>query len=153
MSAMKLRPIGNDVIIHPIDNPQMSEGGIHLPEREKRDVINQGFIIAKGPAVREELEIADHVLFNGYTGDKVSLRSGGIFFVIPEDFIVAVMTGSGVVLLDTKMMKRIILERFGELHLMNEGNPDESVGLFLDSVQMDLIERIDAITMAEGFEF
>ena len=150
---MKLRAIGDDVIIHPIDNPELSHGGIHLPQREKRKVINQGLVIAKGPEVREELDIADHVLFTNYTGSKISLASGGIFFVIPERFIIAVMTGSEVVLVDTKMMKRIIQERFGELRLMNEGNPDESVELFLRDVEGSLIERIDSITFAEGFEF
>ena len=107
---MKLRAIGDDVIIHPIDNPELSHGGIHLPQREKRKVINQGLVIAKGPEVREELDIADHVLFTNYTGSKISLASGGIFFVIPERFIIAVMTGSEVVLVDTKMMKTLARE-------------------------------------------
>ena len=149
---MKLKSLGDDCIIHPLDNPEKF-GMIHLPEREKREVINQGIVVAKGPLVTSELETADHVLFNGYSGDKVSLASGGIFFVIPEAFIIAKMTESKVVLMDTLMMERIIQQRFGELRLMNHGNPDESVELFLRDVEASLLERMDAVTMAEGFEF
>ncbi len=149
---MKLKPIGDDCIIHPIDNPEKI-GMIHVPEREKRDVINQGIVVAKGPLVTSEIETSDHVLFNGYSGDKVSLASGGIFFVIPESYVIAVMTGSKVVLTDTEVMKRIIQQRFGELRLMNWNNPDESVELFLRGVEASLLERMDAITFAEGFEF
>lgn len=149
----KLRPIGSDCIIHPIDNPELSPGGLHLPEREKRSVINQGIVIAKGPDVGGDVDIADHILFTNYTGSKVALASGGIFFVIPYDFIIAILTNSDVILTDTRMMKRIIEGRMGELRLMNRGNPDESVELFLRDMEAALIERIDSITYAEGFEF
>ena len=149
----RLQPIGDDVIIHPIDNPE-KRGMIHLTEHAKRGRVNQGIVIAKGPSCRhDDLEIADHVLFNGYTGDKISLANGGIFFVIPEPLVLAVRTTSTVVLVDTEMMKRIIQGRMGELRLMNDGNEDESVDAFIHMIEDNLIERIDSITYAEGFEF
>lgn len=159
---MRLRPLGHDVLIHPIDNPEMSQSGsLHLPEREKRKVINQGIVIAKGPDVKEDIEIADHVYFNGYTGDEIpaptgdqiALAKGGFFYVIPEEFIIAAKTTSTVVLIDTVMMKRIIQGRMGEIKLKNEGNPDPSLFQFLDELEEDLLHRIDTVTFAEGFEF
>ncbi len=125
-----------------------------MTERAKRSRVNQGIVVAKGPACRDDdVEIADHVFFNGYTGDKLALAEGGIFFVVPEHLVIAVKTTSTVVLIDTEMMKRIIQGRMGELRLMNRGNKDDSVELFIRDIEAALLERIDSITYAEGFEF
>jgi len=140
-----LTPIGDDCIIHPIDPPS-KVGSIWLSDKsrlEKRT--NQGIVIAKGPLVSDDLNTADHVFFNGYTGDKLAFEEHGEFFVIPESHIICKIEPSNVVLMDTETVKRIIQERFGELRSMKD--------LRIDAIERDLLDRIDSITIAEGYEF
>ena len=147
-------PIGNDCIIHPFKYPEKI-GSFYVPDRSKKRT-NQGIIIAKGPLVSDDLDTADHVFFNGYTGDQIAIEGGGRFFVIPESHIICRVRNSKVVLMDTVTVKRIIGERFGELtsrtnfnEFLLEGRDKE----FLKDIEKDLIDRIDSITVAEGWEF
>lgn len=148
---MKLAAIGNDCIIHPIDHAPMSKGLIVTAEAQRKRRHNQGIVVAKGPLVSDEIEIADHVLFNGYSGDKIALASGGEFFVIPDDFIVAKFTGSKIVLMDTETVKRLLTERKFEMLQKYDGSEQEIK--MLKEIFDSLFERVDSITLAEGFEF
>jgi len=140
-------PIGNDCIIHPFEYPAKI-GSLYVPDRSKKRV-NQGIIIAKGPLVSNDVDTADHVFFNGYTGDKLVFEDGGEFFVIPEPHLICKVINSKVVIMDTVTVKRIISERFGELYTQH---PD--IGMDeLHSIQKDLLDRIDSIAVAEGWEF
>jgi co-chaperonin GroES (HSP10) len=146
---MKLKPIGNDVIIHPIDHAPMSKGGlIFTAEAQRKRRINQGIIIAKGPLVTTELDIADHVVFSGYSGDKVVFASGGEYIVMPDDFVIAKIVNSEVVLVDTKTVERILLERKTE---MKHKYPESSE--LLDEIISSVVDRIKSVSLSEGFEF
>jgi len=144
-----LDPIGNDVIIHPFEYPEKI-GLLYVPDPSKKRV-NQGIIIAKGPLVSDDLDTADHVFFNGYTGDKLVLEESGEFFVIPESHIICKARNSKVVLMDTETVKRIIGERFGELRSSVVTVDDAEI--FLDHAEKSLLDRIDTINVAEGWEF
>jgi len=140
-----LLPIGDDVIIHPLDRAT-KVGSIYLTDKsrlEKRT--NQGIIIAKGPLVSNDLDTADHVFFNGYSGDKLAFKDHGEFFVVPESHIICKVQNSTVVLMDTETVKRVIQERFGELKVHKNAT--------LDHIEQSLLDRIDTITVAEGWEF
>ena len=65
-------------------------------------------------------------------------------------FIVAVLTGSNVVLVDTSTMHRILEERLGEL--LSKYNYDDARVYQLKTTFEDIHDRIDSITTAEGFE-
>ena len=143
-------PLGNDVIIHPFEYPAKI-GLIFVPDPSKKRV-NQGIIIAKGPLVSDDVDTADHVFFSGYTGDKIVLEGSGEFFVIPESHLICKVEGSNVRLMDTETVKRIIQERFGEIRSMNiEG--DNNFLDYVDDWEESLLDRIDTITIAEGWEF
>jgi len=147
-----LIPIGNDVILHPIE-PESKIGSLYVLDPSKKRV-NQGIVIAKGPACEyDDIRVADHVLFNGYTGDKIAIDEMGVFFAVPETHLVAKIEHSGVVLMDTETVKRIIQERFGELKTRYEGEPAYIYHEDIDTVEKDLLDRIDTITIAEGWEF
>jgi len=143
-------PLGKDCIIHPFEYPAKI-GSLYVPDRSKKRV-NQGIIIAKGPLVSNDVDTADHVFFNGYTGDKLVFEDGGEFFVIPEPHIICKVRNSKVVIMDTVTVKRIISERFGEIRSMNiEG--DNNFQTYVDDWEESLLDRIDSIAVAEGWEF
>ncbi len=138
--------IGNDVIVHPI-YPDEKIGSIFIPDSVRRRV-NQGIVTDLGPDVRENLETSDHVMFNGYSGDKLTFADGGEFYVVPEPFIIAKVVNSDVILMDTITVKRLIQARFGELYVIYGFEMP-----MLKEIEQSLLERIESITMAEGFEF
>jgi len=146
-------PIGNDCILHPFKYPEKI-GSLHVPDRSKKRT-NQGIIIAKGPLVSDDLDTADHVFFNGYTGDQIAIEGGGRFFVIPESHIICKVRNSSVVLMDTVTVKRIIEERFGEMRSINNALwvGDQTSESVYDEIETSLLDRIDSITVAEGWEF
>jgi len=142
-------PLGDDVIIHPIKYPEKI-GHLYVPDRSKKRT-NQGIIIAKGPLVSDDVDTADHVFFNGYTGDTIVLEDSGKFFVIPESHLICRVRNSKVVIIDTQTVKRIIQERFGELRSTVVSIDDSD--MFLDHAEQSLLDRIDSISIAEGWEF
>lgn len=154
MTQFKVKPIRNDVLVHPIDDPDRTSGKIHVPDSVKRSRrTKQGIAVSLGPDCHGDISPGDHVLFNPYSGDKVALQTGGIFYFVPESHIVCVIQESDVVLMDTETMKRIISERFGELMSKFQGDEYSEEGRRLYSIEASLIDRIDSITIAEGFEW
>ncbi len=81
--------LGNKVAIKPLYDPDVSPGGIIIPEQAK-ERCDQGIVKALGPRVSEtspELRLSMHVLFSGYDGTLIELEDEGIFLIMPVDFI------------------------------------------------------------------
>lgn len=147
---MKLQPIGKNVIIHPIEDPTMSESGrLYLPEQSKQRTDN-GIVVALGPQVTAEISVADHVIFSGYTGDQIAIEGGGKFFVIHERDLLGKLVPSETILIDTLTAIRVVKERLGEIRQKESHEADRALIL---SIEQSLIDRIESLTTAEGFMF
>jgi len=93
---MKLRPLGDRVIVKRLDNERQTASGIVIPESaaEKPD---QGTVVAVGPGKRSDegtvlpldLKVGDKVLFGKYAGQSVKV-DGEEVLVIREEEILAV---------------------------------------------------------------
>lgn len=93
---MKLRPLGDRVIVERLENERQTASGIVIPESaaEKPD---QGTVLAVGPGKRSddgtvlplELKVGDKVLFGKYAGQSVKV-DGDEVLVIREEEILAV---------------------------------------------------------------
>jgi chaperonin GroES len=143
---LKLKPLGKNVLIHPIDDPSMTESGLlYIPDQAKQRTDN-GIVVAKGPDVTEDIQVADHVMFSGYSGDKVSIEDGGIFFLVPESHIHAKLVPGGVMLIDQDTAIRLIKERMGEIRQQGEYSR-------MENIEDALIDRIKMLTTSEGFLF
>ena len=93
-----LKPLGDRVIIEPVERERVTAGGIILPEtaREKSCV---GIVLAVGPGVwgdagrripmtvREE----DRVLFAKYAGSEVVLEDGCKVLILREAEVLAII--------------------------------------------------------------
>jgi len=144
-----IKVLNQDVLIHPIEGNEPI-GLIHTPDQSKKR-INQGLIVGLGPNIPADagLEISDHVVFSGYTGDQIVLADGGIFYVAHYSHIDAVLADTDVVLMDSKQVKKIIRIRFAEL-LKREA---AGAPLNLNAIEESLIDRVNSWAIAEGFEF
>jgi co-chaperonin GroES (HSP10) len=143
---MSIRTLKDNVAIVPIEDDEM-RGSLYIPEQAKQKV-DQGVIVYKGPDVRE-LQVGQHVLFSGYTGDKISVEDEGIYYIIPEDYIIAILVDDErAMLFPLGVVKDVIRGRLGEWAKIY---PDEMLGVqdFADT----LMDRLDSYITDKGFEF
>ena len=98
-SKLKLKPLGGRVIVEPIEQEEMTAGGIILPETAKEKP-QEGKILAAGPGDRDEdgeripmeVQIGDKVLYAKYSGTEVKL-DGKKLLILRESDILAVVEG------------------------------------------------------------
>ena len=96
---LKLKPLGGRVIVEPIEQEEMTAGGIILPETAKEKP-QEGKILAAGPGDRDEdgeripmeVQIGDRVLYAKYSGTEVKM-DGRKLLILRESDILAVVEG------------------------------------------------------------
>lgn len=82
-----VRVPGSNVAITPIFDPDVSPGGLYIPEMAK-ERCDQGIVKYCGPLVKWISE-GDYVLFSGYSGTLLQVEDEGKLIIIPERFIIA----------------------------------------------------------------
>lgn len=96
--ALKLRPLGDRVIVEPIDREETFAGGaLVLPETAKEKP-QQGRVLAAGPGSRDEdgdyikmdVSVDDVVLFAKYAGTEIKLDNRKLL-ILKENDILAVV--------------------------------------------------------------
>jgi chaperonin GroES len=98
-SKLKLKPLGGRVIVEPIEQEEMTAGGIILPETAKEKP-QEGKILAAGPGDRDEdgkriamdVKVGDKVLFAKYSGTEIKV-DGRKLLIMRESDILAVVEG------------------------------------------------------------
>jgi chaperonin GroES len=98
-SKMKLKPLGGRVIVEPIEQEEMTAGGIILPETAKEKP-QEGKILAAGPGDRDEdgkriamdVKVGDRVLYAKYSGTEVKMDSKKLL-ILRESDILAIVEG------------------------------------------------------------
>ena len=96
---LKLKPLGGRVIVEPIEQEEMTAGGIILPETAKEKP-QEGKILAAGPGDRDEdgeripmeVQVGDKVLYAKYSGTEVKM-DGKKLLILRESDILAVIEG------------------------------------------------------------
>ena len=98
-SKLKLKPLGGRVIVEPIEQDEITAGGIILPETAKEKP-QEGKILAAGPGERDEdgkriamdVQVGDKVLYAKYSGTEVKV-DGKKLLILRESDILAVIEG------------------------------------------------------------
>jgi len=94
---MNIKPLADRVVIEPIEQDEVTAGGIILPETAKEKP-QQGKIVAAGPGrtdekgkrVDMEVKVGDKVLYAKYSGTEIKL-DGKKLLILRESDILAVM--------------------------------------------------------------
>jgi len=84
--AVEIQPLGDRVVILPVEAEQVTASGLYIPDTAKGEKPQQGIVIAmgKGDILNDKgtkvsnphdfLKIGDTVLFGRYAGDEVKLK-------------------------------------------------------------------------------
>jgi chaperonin GroES len=97
MAKMNLKPLGDRVIVKPMEAEEKTKGGIILPDTAKEKPI-EGTIIAVGPgrvsddgkAIKMEVKAGDKVLYGKYSGTEVTV-DGEEYLIMRESDIFAII--------------------------------------------------------------
>lgn len=95
--SISIKPLGNRVVVEPIEQEETTAGGIVLPETAKEKP-QKGTILAVGPGERDEdgkripldVKEGDTVLFAKYSGTEIKL-DGKKLLILRESDLLAIL--------------------------------------------------------------
>jgi len=94
---MKIRPLGDRILVKRVEEEQQSAGGIIIPDTAKEKPI-QANVVAVGSGRKDkdgkvhklEVKAGDRVLFSKYGGTEVKI-SGEEHLIMREDDVLAIL--------------------------------------------------------------
>jgi chaperonin GroES len=94
---MKLKPLGDKVVIEVLESEEKSAGGLYLPDSAKKKpqtgkviAVGDGKILDDGSRAKMNVKVGDKVLFSKYGGNEVTV-DGEEYTILDEDQIYAVV--------------------------------------------------------------
>jgi chaperonin GroES len=92
--ALNLKPLGSRVVVEPIEQEEITAGGIVLPETAKEKP-QKGTVLAVGPGDRDEngkripmdVSVGDVVLFAKYSGTEIKVDSKKLLIQRESDIL------------------------------------------------------------------
>lgn len=95
--ALSLKPLGDRVVVEPVEQEEITAGGIVLPETAKEKP-QQGNVVAAGPGARDEdgkriemdVKVGDKVLYAKYAGTEFKM-DGKKLLILRESDLLAII--------------------------------------------------------------
>lgn len=95
--AVKIKPLGDRVLVHPIEEKETKKGGIIIPDTAKEKP-QEGKVMAVGPGKTTEdgkvlplgVKKGDKVIFGKYAGTEIKL-DGEEYMLMREDDILGII--------------------------------------------------------------
>jgi chaperonin GroES len=95
--ALKIRPLGQNVLLRRLEAEEKTKGGIILPDTAKEKpregevlAIGEGELNKEGKRKDFQVKKGDRVIFSSYAGTEVKL-AGEEYLIISEDDILGVV--------------------------------------------------------------
>jgi chaperonin GroES len=91
---MSLKPLGNRVVVEPLEQEEITAGGIVLPETAKEKP-QKGRVLSVGPGDRDEdgeripmdVGVGDQVLFAKYAGTEIKVEGKKLLILRETDLL------------------------------------------------------------------
>jgi chaperonin GroES len=87
--ALSVKPLGDRVVIEPIEQEEMTASGIVLPDTAKEKP-QQGLVLAIGPDVEGEIKVDNRVLYAKYAGIEIKIDDKEVLILREEDILALV---------------------------------------------------------------
>ncbi|MCL6449776.1 MAG: co-chaperone GroES [Acetobacteraceae bacterium] len=94
---MKLRPLGDRVVVQVIEQEERTKGGIVLPDTAKEKpqqgkvlAVGSGRVLDNGEKVPLEVKVGDRIIFSKYSGSEVKLEGEEILILSERDVLAVV---------------------------------------------------------------
>lgn len=97
-TKVELKPIGDQVVLEPVEPAQVSAGGVILPDTAKEKG-QEGVVIAIGPGRKtdkgdlvkvDQIKVGDRVIYSKYSGTEIKL-DGTEYIILSEKDIKSII--------------------------------------------------------------
>jgi len=96
--AMNLKPLGSRVVVEPLEQEEITPGGIVLPETAKEKP-QKGTVLSVGPGDRDEsgkripmdVSVGETVLFAKYGGTEIKIDGKKLLILRESDLLAIVV--------------------------------------------------------------
>lgn len=95
---MEIKPLGDRVVIKPLEAESKTKGGIVLPDTAKEKpqegkvvAAGKGKVLDSGSVQVLEVKKGDKVLYGKYSGTEVTTKEGEELIIMREDDILAII--------------------------------------------------------------
>lgn len=96
-TAVKVKPLGDKVLVRRLEAEEKTAGGIVLPDSAKEKpkegivlAIGDGKLLKDGSRAEFQVKVDDRILFSSYAGTEIKI-DGEDYLIIGEDEILAVV--------------------------------------------------------------
>ena len=97
MGKLKLRPLGDRLVIEPLEAEAKTKGGIILPDTAKEKpqegkivAVGKGKMDENGKLMPMEVKVGDKVLYGKYAGTEITVE-GTEYMILREEDVLAVI--------------------------------------------------------------
>ena len=94
---MKLRPLGDRIVVEPLEAEEKTKGGIILPDTAKEKpqegkvvAVGKGKTDDSGKLVPMEVKVGDKILYGKYAGTEITIE-GKEYMILREEDVLAVI--------------------------------------------------------------
>jgi len=94
---MKVRPLGDRVLVKPLEVEEKKKGGIIIPDTAKEKpqegkviAVGKGKITEEGKVLPLDVKVGDKILFGRYSGNEIKIDDEDYLIVKEEDILAIV---------------------------------------------------------------
>jgi chaperonin GroES len=98
VQEMDIRPLGDRVVIKPLDAEAKTKGGILIPDTAKEKpqegkvvAVGKGKVLENGTVQAPEVKVGDKVLYGKYSGNEITTKEGEELLIMREEDILAIL--------------------------------------------------------------
>ena len=95
---MDIKPLGDRVVIKPLEPETKTKGGIVLPDTAKEKpqegkvvAVGKGKVLDSGSVQAPEVKAGDKVLYAKYSGNEITTKDGEELLIMREEDILAIV--------------------------------------------------------------
>jgi len=95
---MNIQPLGDRVVIKPLEAENKTKGGIVLPDTAKEKpqegkvvAVGKGKVLDSGSVQPLEVKAGDKVLYGKYSGNEITTKEGDELLIMREEDILAII--------------------------------------------------------------
>jgi chaperonin GroES len=95
---MEIKPLGDRVVIKPLEAENKTKGGIVIPDTAKEKpqegkvvAVGKGKVLDSGTVQPPEVKVGDKVLYGKYSGNEITTKEGEELLIMREEDILAII--------------------------------------------------------------
>ncbi|MDD5130602.1 MAG: co-chaperone GroES [Candidatus Omnitrophica bacterium] len=95
---MEIKPLGDRIVVKPLEAENKSKGGILLPDTAKEKpqeakvvAVGKGKVLENGTIAAPEVKVGDKVIFGKYSGNEITTKEGEELLILREEDILAII--------------------------------------------------------------